>query len=136
MKKEGIRHIVMPLSPNKDAVNVTDEQIAKILETIVDPVNLPVLVHCNQGKHRTGCVIGALRRSQGWHLENALLEYQHFAGTKVRKFDQEFIKKFDTSLAEDYINILNYPHPSSDGYDEDDGIVFVASAPLFSNYTV
>ncbi|CAN0534051.1 unnamed protein product, partial [Ectocarpus sp. 8 AP-2014] len=30
-----------------------------------DASNHPMLVHCNKGKHRTGCLIGCFRRVRG-----------------------------------------------------------------------
>jgi protein-tyrosine phosphatase len=131
MKKEGIRHIMIPLSSNRDALRVKNEEVAKILRIILDKTNQPVLIHCNQGKHRTGCVIGALRRVQGWHLEDALRQYRRFAGIKCRKLDQEFIKEFDIELVGEYANALEYPHPASDDHEE--LLIPLPSIQLFPN---
>jgi tyrosine-protein phosphatase SIW14 len=35
------------------------------LAAVLDPANRPVLIHCNEGKHRTGTVVGLLRRHRG-----------------------------------------------------------------------
>ncbi|CAN0338469.1 unnamed protein product, partial [Scytosiphon promiscuus] len=34
-----------------------------------------MLVHCNKGKHRTGCLIGCFRRTQGWAVSSIFEEY-------------------------------------------------------------
>jgi hypothetical protein len=43
----------------------------------------PLLVHCTKGTHRTGCVVGCLRKLEGWSLTPIFDEYRRFAGTKV-----------------------------------------------------
>ncbi|VAI61348.1 unnamed protein product [Triticum turgidum subsp. durum] len=62
-----------------------------------DVRNHPVLIHCKRGKHRTGCVVGCLRKLQKWRLSSVLDEYLHFAAAKARKTDQRFMELFDTS---------------------------------------
>lgn len=51
----------------------------------------PVLLHCDGGRHRTGIVSAALRRSQGWSLEAALEEYERYAAPTPRECDREAI---------------------------------------------
>jgi len=78
------------------------EAVVAALTTILDVRNHPILVHCNAGKHRTGCVVGVLRRLQGWALTPVLAEYRMFANPKERVMDQMFIELFDVeeNLAE------------------------------------
>ena len=45
-------------------------------------------------KHRTGCVMGILRRLQGWALTPTLAEYRMYAMPKERIMDQMFIELF------------------------------------------
>lgn len=49
-----------------------------------------------QGKHRTGCLVGCLRKVQRWSLTSIFEEYRRFAGNKVRVLDQQFIELFQT----------------------------------------
>ncbi|KNC76240.1 hypothetical protein SARC_11250, partial [Sphaeroforma arctica JP610] len=60
-----------------------------------DRRNHPVLIHCNKGKHRVGCMIGCLRKAQKWSMIFSFDEYQRFSGTKVRILDQQFIELFN-----------------------------------------
>jgi tyrosine-protein phosphatase SIW14 len=62
------------------------------LSVVLDAVNHPVLVHCNKGTHRTGCVVACLRKHQRWSLTSIFAEYRRFAGTRVRVLDQQFIE--------------------------------------------
>ncbi|KAF8414160.1 hypothetical protein HHK36_002159 [Tetracentron sinense] len=59
--------------------------------------NHPLLIHCKRGKHRTGCVVGCLRKLQNWCLSSVFDEYQRFAAAKARVSDQRFMELFDVS---------------------------------------
>ncbi|XP_030971015.1 tyrosine-protein phosphatase DSP5-like isoform X2 [Quercus lobata] len=49
-----------------------------------------------EGKtHRTGCLVGCLRKFQNWCLSSVFEEYQHFAGVKSRITDLRFIETFE-----------------------------------------
>lgn len=73
----------------------TIESLCHVLAFVLNPANFPVYIHCNQGKHRTGCVVGCLRRIQGWPLEEILAEYDAYASPKARSADIELITTFD-----------------------------------------
>jgi tyrosine-protein phosphatase SIW14 len=61
--------------------------------------NYPLLIHCNHGKHRTGCVIGVFRKCNMWDTERIIDEYRSFAAPKVRETDLKYLKEFKlTSL--------------------------------------
>ncbi|KAM0926855.1 hypothetical protein ACQ4PT_003033 [Festuca glaucescens] len=78
-------------------VGIPEETIREALKVILDVRNHPVLIHCNRGKHRTGCLVGCLRKLQRWCLSSVFDEYLHFAAAKARKTDQRFMELFDTS---------------------------------------
>ncbi len=66
-------------------IRVTDgtppdlEQVETFLETATDPQQLPLLVHCEAGKGRTGVMVACYRMLvQGWALEHAKSEASHF----------------------------------------------------------
>lgn len=42
----------------------------QILVYVINPRNRPILIHCNKGKHRTGTIIGCLRKLRGWALSS------------------------------------------------------------------
>lgn len=94
---------------------------------LTDVRNHPVLIHCKRGKvcniyllccslnskvrvpylnytsflsifqHRTGCLVGCLRKLQKWCLTSVFDEYQRFAAAKARVSDQRFMELFDAS---------------------------------------
>jgi hypothetical protein len=100
ISKTNIRHIKYVLPPNKGKVAVKDRDIALMLMTVLEASNYPLLIHCNKGKHRTGCVVACYRRYHGESLENAIEEYRRHAGVKARPFDEKLITQFDPSHVE------------------------------------
>ncbi|GAA5896041.1 hypothetical protein JCM6882_005595 [Rhodosporidiobolus microsporus] len=78
---------------------VSEETVLQALNLLLDPANAPVLVGCNQGRHRTGTCIGVFRKLQRWNLTSILEEYRRFAGPKVRVLNEQFIELFDCELA-------------------------------------
>ncbi|THU52242.1 hypothetical protein C4D60_Mb10t01920 [Musa balbisiana] len=77
--------------------NIPEDKIREALRVVLDARNHPLLIHCNRGKHRTGCVVGCLRKLQRWCLSSVFDEYQQFAAAKARVSDQRLIELFDTS---------------------------------------
>lgn len=88
------------LHPLTDIVVVLQhaQVIRDALTVLLDIRKHPLLIHCNKGKHRTGCLVGCLRKIQRWSLTSIFDEYRRFAGNKVRLLDQQFIELFQTSL--------------------------------------
>lgn len=78
-------------------VDIPDDMIVQALEVILDSRNHPILIHCNKGKHRTGCLIGCLRKIQNWSLTSICDEYRRYSQPKSRALDQQFIELFDIS---------------------------------------
>ncbi|KAK9292031.1 hypothetical protein L1049_019985 [Liquidambar formosana] len=74
---------------------IPKDTITQALRVLIDVRNHPVLIHCKRGKHRTGCLVGCLRKLQNWCLSSVFEEYQHFAGAKSRDTDLRFIETFD-----------------------------------------
>ena len=46
-------------------------------------------------QHRTGSVVGCLRRLQAWSVPGAIKEYRRFAGAKSRPHDQMKIETYE-----------------------------------------
>ncbi|KAG5551682.1 hypothetical protein RHGRI_009934 [Rhododendron griersonianum] len=78
-------------------VNIPEDTIREALKVVLDVKNHPLLIHCNRGKHRTGCIVGCLRKLQRWCLSSVFDEYQRFAAAKARISDQRFMELFDVS---------------------------------------
>ncbi len=73
---------------------VDEEGVAAVLALTQDAARLPMLLHCNKGKYRVGCLVGCLRKLHGWLHSSIFDEYARFAGA-ARIADQEFIETFD-----------------------------------------
>ncbi|KAF5474889.1 hypothetical protein F2P56_006742 [Juglans regia] len=98
LKTNGIKLFQLGIDGCKEPfVNIPEETIRGALKVVLDARNHPLLIHCKRGKHRTGCVVGCLRRLQRWCLSSIFDEYQRFAAAKARVSDQRFIELFDIS---------------------------------------
>lgn len=92
----GIIHHVVPIEANKPGRVPTSAVIVhQVMQLMLDPRNYPMLVHCNQGKHRTGCMTACFRKICGWSDEAAIEEYVRYSTPKDRSADKLFIETFD-----------------------------------------
>jgi tyrosine-protein phosphatase SIW14 len=96
VRSSGIRQIVFNMKGTKKEA-ITSETMESILNIVMNPRNHPLMVHCNHGKHRTGCVVAAVRRSSGWSLQNTLDEYETYAAPKIRECDVEYITSYQAT---------------------------------------
>lgn len=68
------------------------------LQLMLNKNNFPILIHSNKGKHRTGVLVGLMRKVlQGWCMSGIFEEYEQFAMGKS-EFDLEFIELWDPEL--------------------------------------
>ncbi|KAJ1916168.1 tyrosine-protein phosphatase siw14 [Mycoemilia scoparia] len=77
---------------------MNNDDVKKILGQVLDKTNHPVLIHCNRGIRRVGCIVGCIRKIQRWAMTAIFTEYQRFSGTKIRIADQEFIEVADVNV--------------------------------------
>ncbi|KAF3783647.1 putative tyrosine-protein phosphatase [Nymphaea thermarum] len=98
LKAHGIRLFQFGIEGTKEPfVNIPEDTVREALKVVLDVRNHPILIHCKRGKHRTGCVVGCLRKLQRWCLSSIFDEYQRFAAAKARLSDQMFMELFDVS---------------------------------------
>jgi len=76
----------------------SEDVVLTALDVLLDPERAPLLIMCYPGRHRTGTVVGCLRKLQRWNLTSVFEEYRRFAGAKVRLMNEQFIELFDTDL--------------------------------------
>ena len=97
--QHGIQLLQFGTTGNKEPFDEIPETIIReALLVILDEEKQPLLIHCNQGKHRTGCLVGCLRKTQRWSLVSIFEEYRRFAGIKSRVHDEQYIERFPVSL--------------------------------------
>lgn len=98
MEEAGIQHFHVHIRANKGEVRVDSCEMQRALRLIMDRSNHPILVHCNKGKHRTGCTIACFRRILGLDMDTVREEYHTYAGAKARFLDEVFFENFDLNL--------------------------------------
>jgi len=94
IEENSINHITIDM-PGTKKVPIPLGKMTLIMETVFDKENYPLLIHCKQGKHRTGCVVAILQRVRGVDIEEVLQDYRDYAGLKVRDEDIEYIRNFE-----------------------------------------
>ncbi|SNX85747.1 related to SIW14 - protein involved in actin filament organization [Melanopsichium pennsylvanicum] len=110
LDQNGITFFQFGIPGNKEPfVSIPTDKITAALTTILDRRNHPILIHCNKGKHRTGCLIGCLRKLQQWSLTTIFDEYRRFSWPKSRSMDQEFIELYDETAVWRDINVRWLP---------------------------
>lgn len=101
----NVKLFQLGMSGNKEPfVKISLDLITQAIKIVLDPENQPILIHCNRGKHRTGCLIGVLRRLQNWSKTIIFDEYRKFAAPKERPMDQQFIELYDDRDIKEYCN--------------------------------
>jgi tyrosine-protein phosphatase SIW14 len=65
MQSAHIQHFQVHLNANKGGVRIQSCDMNRALNIVLDRSNHPLLIHCNKGKHRTGCLSATLRKIQG-----------------------------------------------------------------------
>lgn len=99
LNANGIRLFQFAIEGSKEPplVSIPEETIREALKVVVDEKNRPLLIHCKRGKHRTGSLVGCLRKLQKWCLTSIFEEYQRYAAEKARVSDLRFMELFDIS---------------------------------------
>ncbi|EPZ30842.1 protein-tyrosine phosphatase [Rozella allomycis CSF55] len=77
---------------------LTEEVVIDALHILLQSSNHPVLLMCQMGRHRSGTIVGCLRKLQKWNLTSIFEEYRRYSGSKVRMLNEQFIELFDTDL--------------------------------------
>lgn len=94
MDENRITHRVFDMAGTKKE-DIPLSMMKSITSVVMNRDNYPLLVHCNQGKHRTGCVVAIIRKqSPGWDINAIIQEYTEFAAPKVRDSDVAYIRNF------------------------------------------
>lgn len=95
--ENGIYHRIFAMTGTKKE-EISVSLMKSIAEVVLDRGNYPLLIHCNHGKHRTGCVVGIIRKQGGMDVDAIIQEYTKYAAPKVRVTDIDYIRNFQSSV--------------------------------------
>mmetsp|Transcript_23361 Transcript_23361/g.39099 ORF Transcript_23361/g.39099 Transcript_23361/m.39099 type:complete len:223 (+) Transcript_23361:22-690(+) len=132
----GINLLCHGLDGNKWPFKEIDHVcLQKVLDAVLNPANRPLLIHCNKGKHRTGSVVGSLRKIRGWALSAIYTEYLLYAAPKSRLEDQLLIETFQYDYGSTTTSIGSKDERNSNSgkdIEEENSTSFSNSAPYIS----
>ncbi|KAL9019331.1 MAG: hypothetical protein Q9185_003409 [Variospora sp. 1 TL-2023] len=95
-RENNIQHFQIPIPAHKtESVTIPLQSIANALEILNNKAMHPVLIHCNKGKHRTGCIVACYRMLNHWSPAAVVTEYRKYAGAKARALDEAFMRNFN-----------------------------------------
>ncbi|XP_055818579.1 tyrosine-protein phosphatase DSP3-like [Solanum dulcamara] len=113
LRINNIKLFQFGIDGTKEPSAMSSTAITEALKVITDVRNHPVLIHCKRGKHRTGCLVGCLRKLQSWCMSAVVEEYKHFAGTKWRETDLKFLENYDVSRIRHCLESIIYRYYGS-----------------------
>ncbi|QSZ31597.1 hypothetical protein DSL72_001164 [Monilinia vaccinii-corymbosi] len=109
IEAQGIRHYVIEMQGTKK-VDIPEHIMTQIMRISLDKENHPLLIHCNHGKHRTGCAAAIIRHVSGWGVQSIVEEYRSYAEPKARDVDIKYITEYKvSSLSGLYHDNLDQP---------------------------
>ncbi|CZT10661.1 related to SIW14 Protein involved in actin filament organization [Rhynchosporium agropyri] len=112
LKSNQIQHKVIDM-PGTKKVDITKELMQGIMEVVLDEANFPILIHCNHGKHRTGCAVGVVRHVARWGVEAIIEEYRGYADPKIRECDVKYLIGFDVQSLQNLFATKKQDTPAS-----------------------
>lgn len=94
---------LVQLAPEEDTLPapwkpMSEEVVLSALHLFLDTTTYPIYIMCSQGRHRTGTIIGCLRKLQRWNLTSIFEEYNRYAEGRGRLANEQFIELFDIDL--------------------------------------
>jgi hypothetical protein len=106
-RRLGVRYLYLApdLLPHRQAVTHHPVAIDKLREILADPGNLPLLIHCRAGLHRTGVLVGVYRMSyQSWSPGEAIREMKAngfgiWPCTSANEYIAQYILKYHPEAA-------------------------------------
>ncbi|HWB00441.1 MAG TPA: tyrosine-protein phosphatase [Pirellulales bacterium] len=121
----GAKHLQWPMGEEACWPWPTPWQFEAFFALLDDPKNLPVMIHCMGGRHRTG-TLSALYRLEydRWPIERALAEMQSFDFNDCTPLQEHNLRTY-----------LPRPHPAPEVWDQlETALGAVVGAPEVTHY--
>ena len=75
-------------------VFMNEEAVREAISKVLDPASHPVLFFCNNGRLRSSCVTGCIRKLNRWCLTSILAEFDKFVDDEGGVMDYRFMESF------------------------------------------
>ena len=103
----GITHYRFNITAHKKHDDkISTDDVAAVMKLLTDETKQPMLMHCNKGRHRTGCMTAAFCKLRGVDEERVVADYHEFAQPKARELDIAFISGLRNGELRDAIDRL------------------------------
>lgn len=96
---DGVNYVYIPIINDRAP---TEAQAKLLMDTVTNPANWPVLIHCTAGVGRTGTMAALIRHSlDGWNHDALIQEIGNFwkfdskGKIPMKSCQQEFIQKWE-----------------------------------------
>eukprot|EP00698_Gefionella_okellyi_P021654 TRINITY_DN7066_c0_g2_i1.p1 TRINITY_DN7066_c0_g2~~TRINITY_DN7066_c0_g2_i1.p1 ORF type:complete len:266 (+),score=27.25 TRINITY_DN7066_c0_g2_i1:38-835(+) len=94
-----IRHFHFTVASSKEKAVMRTHTVVQVLQTIIDPANLPLYIHCQDGVRASGIVIMCLRKLQRWNMTAIVAEYCRFTrGAEISRKESEYVESFKADI--------------------------------------
>ncbi|KAJ9546078.1 hypothetical protein OSB04_025785 [Centaurea solstitialis] len=97
-------------------IDGTKEPSVDVLRSIITEALKVLIVLTSEfvfrWQHRTGCLVGTLRKVQNWCISSVLDEYKIYAGVKSRDTDLKFLETYDVSYLRQCLQSIIYQYGS------------------------
>lgn len=74
-------------------LSMDEAMVAKTVSAAMESANQPVLIFCQNGKLKTSCVVGCIRKKQVWSMAAIIEEFEMFAEGEGGLCDLAFIDR-------------------------------------------
>ena len=92
---KGIGIVEAEVGINQEPFVFMNEQaVREAITKVLDPASHPVLFFCNNGRLRSSCITGCIRKLNRWCLTSILAEFDQFVDDEGGVMDYRFMESF------------------------------------------
>ena len=94
-EEKGIEIVEAMVGINQEPfLFMNDVVVRGAIAKVLDPASHPVMFFCSNGRLRTSCVTGCIRKVNKWCLTSILAEFDQFVDDEGGVMDYRFIEAF------------------------------------------
>ena len=100
--ENNVQLIEADIGVNKEPfLTMNDNVVTVVMNHLANESNLPCLIFCLNGKLRTSCMVGCIRREMGWSLSSIKEEFEQYTDGEGDLLDLLYIQNYNNIIAND-----------------------------------